>query len=56
MDGQPADPDRATAALLGHLGILGAIQEARPCSRALILDGPLRLTVTFEELQRPQRG
>jgi hypothetical protein len=30
LDGQPADPDRGTAALLRHLGILRAIPEARP--------------------------
>jgi hypothetical protein len=30
LDGQPADPDRGTAVLLGHLGILGAIPKTRP--------------------------
>lgn len=30
LDGQPADPGRVTAALLDHLGILGAVPEARP--------------------------
>jgi hypothetical protein len=30
LDGQPADPDRVTAALLAYLDILGAVPEARP--------------------------
>jgi hypothetical protein len=30
LDGQPADPDQVTAALLAHLGILGVIPEAHP--------------------------
>jgi hypothetical protein len=30
LDGQPANPDRVTAALLGHLGALGATPEERP--------------------------
>ena len=29
-DGQPANSDKVTAALLGHLCILGAIREAHP--------------------------
>jgi hypothetical protein len=30
LAGQPIDPDQVTAALIGHLGILGAIPEVRP--------------------------